>query len=887
MTATRTVSTNRSGDEKLVGVAELPRGTAIGRYVILERIGMGGMGIVYSAYDYGLDRRVALKFLRPSTDAGAREREARMIDEAKAMARLSHPNVMVVHDVGRFDEHVFIAMELVDGTTLAEWLRLRQRRLDEIVRVLLQAGEGLAAAHAAGLVHGDFKPDNVLVGTDGRVRVTDFGLAHSDPLDCGGGTPGYMAPELEVGAADSRSDQFSFCVTVDEALEGLRVPAHVERAIARGRTADPDARHPSMRALLSALAARPLRWRAPAAIAAVALAGLVALVGIGRRPVVHWVDHYLPWMMPAIAAQAAPTKNAGRTVEPAATDSTSFAASSSTTEASTGPSTAGSATSPSANSASEAARSIDRASPTREGERAASPTGDSVASARHDEARSLLALAGGGASSVMRSGPSTDPYAGFPRAGAVASNPSSPTTPGTSPAPPSASSPPPATATLPAPSQLASSPAYALLGITSDGHVLAVDSSLESVRVLSVATPGEELLPAGRLLSAQTTFMTNGDTALLWHDADPQGSAAASARSQLSAWSPSTGLVALERDALPSLAAISPDGDSVAYFAHATPDGRNADFILESLATHVPLVLAQQVLVKGYLDSCVPQLAYSSKRLIGAYCTDAQYSSGVVRSYDPSTGKAIDLANPALPSFTLDPSGQNVLTYGIDSSATLVAVKTGARLWSAPWVAQGLFVAGGSQLVYTSTSQQAMRTSFSHSILLQPTGVSFFYTASPDGRYAMASSSTYNKAGQYNILLLDILQPQPGLELSSGSNQALGFTDDSSHALYLSGVDSYLGDFVAQPVAGGDARVLGRGAYWAQSAGGARVVFIDHVDASWLGDLELVDLSGDAGPTTLASSVSSFLIAADRGSVVYAAAGAQGGVFLQPLAVGK
>ncbi len=220
----------------------LERGAAVGRYVILDRIGAGGMGVVYAAYDPELDRRVALKLLR--TDRFAAPGHLRLLREAKALARLTHPNVVAVHDAGTFGDQVFVAMELVEGETLRQWLEAGARSWREVLDRLLAAGRGLAAAHAAGLVHRDFKPENVLLGRDGRVRVVDFGLAKAladaaeEPAapDSGGelaspltewgavlGTPAYMAPEQIRGiAADARSDQFSFCVALYEALYGER-----------------------------------------------------------------------------------------------------------------------------------------------------------------------------------------------------------------------------------------------------------------------------------------------------------------------------------------------------------------------------------------------------------------------------------------------------------------------------------------------------------------------------------------------------------------------------------------------------------------------------------------------------------------------------------------
>ena len=221
----------------------MARGTVIGRYVVIDLLGQGGMGDVYAAYDPELDRRIALKLVRDLTGQG----RERLIAEAKAMARVSHPNVCAVHDAGRFAEGVFIAMELVDGQTLTAWRR-RPRSWREILAVFAAAGAGLCAAHAAGIVHRDFKPGNVMIDRDGRVRVLDFGLARvgtpSLPLDPAGpegdlgsdpegspqvvasrvmGTPSYMAPEQRrPGVHDARIDQYAFAVALYEALYGER-----------------------------------------------------------------------------------------------------------------------------------------------------------------------------------------------------------------------------------------------------------------------------------------------------------------------------------------------------------------------------------------------------------------------------------------------------------------------------------------------------------------------------------------------------------------------------------------------------------------------------------------------------------------------------------------
>jgi eukaryotic-like serine/threonine-protein kinase len=290
------------------GSAEgLDRGATVGRYVVLDRLGAGGMGVVYAAYDPELDRRVALKLLRPDRFGGEAGRP-RLLREAQALARLTHPNVVAVHDAGTFGDRVFVAMELVEGETLRQWLGAGPRPWREVLDRFLPAGRGLAAAHAAGLVHRDFKPENVLLGQDGRVLVVDFGLAKAladaveeppgevaesgdvAPLTEWGvvlGTPAYMAPEQLRGiAADARSDQFSFCVALYEALygerpfgegcvvkeapTGTRVPGWLRAVVLRGLKASPAERYPAMDGLLHDLESDPeavrRRWLAAAAI---------------------------------------------------------------------------------------------------------------------------------------------------------------------------------------------------------------------------------------------------------------------------------------------------------------------------------------------------------------------------------------------------------------------------------------------------------------------------------------------------------------------------------------------------------------------------------------------------------------------------------------------
>jgi tetratricopeptide (TPR) repeat protein len=278
----------------------LDRGAAIGRYMVLAPVGAGGMGVVYAAYDPELDRKVAIKLLRPDVQGASGQQ---LLREAQAMARLSHPNVVAVHDAGTYEGRVFVAMEYVEGETLSTWRKRQPRTWREVLAVYVAAGRGLAAAHAAGLVHRDFKPDNVIIDKE-RVRVTDFGLARpvgatappaaneasSDRTTAIAGTPAYMAPEQRVGEpVDARSDQYSFCVSLYEALHGVRpnepdegatrasIPHWIRRALARGLAEDPAARFPSMDALVAELSRDPravLRRR-------ISIAAAVALVVAG------------------------------------------------------------------------------------------------------------------------------------------------------------------------------------------------------------------------------------------------------------------------------------------------------------------------------------------------------------------------------------------------------------------------------------------------------------------------------------------------------------------------------------------------------------------------------------------------------------------------------
>ncbi len=322
--------------------ARVERGTTIGRYVIVRAVGAGSMGVVYLAYDPELDRRVAIKRLTAHDEAASANRK-RVLAEAKSMARLSHPNVVAIHDVLEAHGAAHIAMEFVDGETITRW-RQANRSETEILEVFRQAGKGLAAAHAVGVVHRDFKPDNVLVSGDGRARVTDFGLARltaGEGLAPKGerarelvGTPRYMAPEVLAGEpACAASDQFSFCFALHESLLGEpvqvgrakdvpeprtparagrgRVPFRIRRAIVRGLARAPADRHPSMNDLLDELRPRrPLGTIGIAAAAAVAIVGGWAVTQQTAEPdpcpTVDLDDVYSPARRAAIAAALSP-----------------------------------------------------------------------------------------------------------------------------------------------------------------------------------------------------------------------------------------------------------------------------------------------------------------------------------------------------------------------------------------------------------------------------------------------------------------------------------------------------------------------------------------------------------------------------------------------------
>jgi len=328
------------GSQETASMASLTRGMEFGRYRIVRRIGSGGMGTVYSAFDPTLDRTVALKVLHDKVESA--DAKQRLLREAQAMARLSHPNVVTVHDAGMKDGRPYVAMEFVEGYDLRTWLRRETRDWREIIDKFVAAGDGLAAAHDAGLIHRDFKPGNVMVGNDGRVRVTDFGLARAaeagdsetetapstplampvadaessspleTPLTQAGmvlGTPAYMAPEQALkGRADHRSDQYAFCVSLYVALFGMHplgefsnlpefiaqletddvspppadheIPARIVAAIMRGLGRSPEDRFPDMEALLDTLRFDPAQRRKRWLVAGVGVVAAAAVIGI-------------------------------------------------------------------------------------------------------------------------------------------------------------------------------------------------------------------------------------------------------------------------------------------------------------------------------------------------------------------------------------------------------------------------------------------------------------------------------------------------------------------------------------------------------------------------------------------------------------------------------
>ncbi|HEY0194110.1 MAG TPA: serine/threonine-protein kinase [Kofleriaceae bacterium] len=336
MTVDPSAMTEAGEGAAAIASGELVAGASLGKYRLDRVLGAGGMGVVWAAFDPDLERAVAIKVLR-SADSTSTLR-TRLLREARAMARLKHPNVLTVYEVGTDRNRDYIAMELIDGADLDRWLGSRPAS-DEVFAALLAAGRGLAAAHDAGLIHRDLKPHNILRGTDGGVYVTDFGLARGQiddsvellqtpvaqrgaldsPLTQTGmliGTPAYMAPEQFAGRApDPRSDQFAFCVTAWEALTGARpfagkdldalkaasasgasgaqgsavLPPAVRAVLGRGLSPDPADRWPDMRTTLRELEAAliPAAPRRSSLRRFIAIAPVVAAMIAGVALFVH------------------------------------------------------------------------------------------------------------------------------------------------------------------------------------------------------------------------------------------------------------------------------------------------------------------------------------------------------------------------------------------------------------------------------------------------------------------------------------------------------------------------------------------------------------------------------------------------------------------------
>ena len=327
----------RPGAEAAEPALALPPGTLIGRYLVLDHIGAGGMGTVHAAWDRELQRKIALKLVRPERKEGegATQARARFLREAQALAQISHPNVVTVFDLGPWGDEVYLAMEFVEGRDLRAFLDELppiedERRWPRVLEIFREIGRGLEAVHAAGLVHRDVKPANLMIGSDGRARVMDFGLARriaeagdglptdspsASPLEQNFtstglriGTPSYMSPEQYLGLpCDRRTDVFSFAVALFEALYGRRpfgepgagaledrllagrieprpadspVPEALHRVVLRGLARDPDDRWPRIGDLLDAADAVPRERRRKrlltAAAASLAALGLLA-----------------------------------------------------------------------------------------------------------------------------------------------------------------------------------------------------------------------------------------------------------------------------------------------------------------------------------------------------------------------------------------------------------------------------------------------------------------------------------------------------------------------------------------------------------------------------------------------------------------------------------
>ena len=312
------------------GVLKFPtlsEGEKAGKFLILKKLGEGGMGTVYSAHDPDLDRNVALKMLRRSTNRQSQDSRTRLIREAKIMAKLQHPNIVTVYEVEAIGDGVCIAMEYMSGGTLGEWCKAASGSWKEILEKYLEAGKGLSIAHDAGLVHRDFKPDNVLISKRGRVAVSDFGIVGGSNLKTEDrklsddlsnfdlaltrtgdvlGTPLYMSPEQYKGEkTDPRSDQFSFCVSLYDALynehpfggttyselfknvidgrirdrKSTGIPDHILQTLKKGMATQPDERFESMGVLISELKRDPKGERKRKILSTVAVAIFMGAIG--------------------------------------------------------------------------------------------------------------------------------------------------------------------------------------------------------------------------------------------------------------------------------------------------------------------------------------------------------------------------------------------------------------------------------------------------------------------------------------------------------------------------------------------------------------------------------------------------------------------------------
>lgn len=278
----------------------------VGQYALVKSLGEGGQGTVWAAYDEKLDRRVAIKLLHSEVGASREQAEARLLREARALARVSHPNVVQVFEADEYEDGIYVVMEFIRGRTIDRWIADESPNWEAVRDVYLTAGRGLEAAHQSGLVHRDFKPDNVLVDARGQAKVVDFGLVKREgkkPSEATStveqrlrksatgnltehgavlGTPVFMAPEqMRTGEASARSDQFSFCTALYRSLydelpfpgdtpvertvaiaEGRvrpapvhsEVPTWLRDVILRGLKVKPDDRHADIGALLEALA---------------------------------------------------------------------------------------------------------------------------------------------------------------------------------------------------------------------------------------------------------------------------------------------------------------------------------------------------------------------------------------------------------------------------------------------------------------------------------------------------------------------------------------------------------------------------------------------------------------------------------------------------------